>query len=182
MRIRLFCILMVATLMTGGSAEASYKGNLEVTKAAFITNTDSTDTRSLVKFELDSTVLGMDINYAVIEVQFATPTDSAEHFVVTLFPMKEAWSENVKWSSGLTKAGGDFHDDVGIAIPVSAKKGYKARVNISEILQLWADSKITNNGFILVSAQKTRGTGKLQLSDGKPDNAVSGVEVRFGPK
>lgn len=155
-------LLTIALITLAISATMAFgQQDVPVTKSARITNAGQSETRSLIQFDVSS-FQGKRIDYAVIELEFEPPADSAEHYVVTLFPVSRSWNSNAAWSTGWTNAGGDFVPTTGVAVSVAKKRGYKARVHLTELVKEWVAGNLTNNGLIIVSDQKAADKAKLK--------------------
>lgn len=157
--IRILTLTLLA-MAIGGTVSAG-RQDVSVAKHATMTNPGQSEMRSLIQFDVSS-FQGKRIDYAVIELEFEPPADSAEHYVVTLFPVSRSWNSNAAWSTGWTNAGGDFVPTTGVAVSVAKKRGYKARVHLTELVKEWVAGNLTNNGLIIVSDQKAADKAKLK--------------------
>lgn len=153
---------------------AAQRDRIDVGQLTTITSPSGDQTRTLLKFDLDG-VQGANVDYAAIDLQFAVPLDSADHYMVAIYPMSTSWTESVDWSTSFDSPGGDFADDVAVLHSVSRKRDYRVRVFLTEIVQLWTTEQIPNHGLIIISEQP--GIGKAQLKAGLFDDQETAPKI-----
>jgi hypothetical protein len=155
--IALMCLLLATNLWAGNRAT-----KVGVDQSVVITNPGNSENRSLAKYALDSLLLGRHVEYAEIEIQFAAPADGAEFYTAHIFPLKKAFRRNASWSDNFTRKGVDYYQEYGISVTVAKRDGYKTKVLVNSLIQLWADGTIENHGFIVVSPDKGVGKAKIK--------------------
>ncbi len=170
---RLTTIVVLCGLISV-AALAAQRDWIEVGQHSTITSPGGDQTRTLFQFDLDG-IQGANVDYAAIELQFACPADSADHYVVRIHPMATSWTESADWSTSFNSPGGDFVDDVAVLHSVSRKRGYRVRVFLTEIVQLWTTEQIPNSGLIIISEQP--GIGKAQLKAGLFDEQETAPKI-----
>lgn len=154
-------VLLLALALTSG-IQAGDRVNVDIDKAAVITSPQNDENRSLAKFDFGETIKGRHVEYAAVEIQFEVPADSAEYYTAFIFPLKKAFSTGATWSDNFTREGVDYYKEYGLSVLVTKRDGYKARVFLNELAELWADGTIENHGFIIVSPKKGLGKAKIQ--------------------
>lgn len=174
------CSILSALFFVTIPAKLTAQHRLDVHESAVLTNPQTGETRSLFRFELPESISGQRVEYAAVDLQFEVPSDSVDFYLVHIHPMLDDWDGDTRWTTGLTRPGGNYTDSVGITVSVAAKRGYKARANITELVQLWADGSIANRGFAVVADRPVPGRASLRPKPPASDEPIAHVELYIG--
>jgi len=145
--------LFILTLLVIGLAASAVQAEyLEITASeiASIEPADkSASPRVLVKWTLPPNLKDKIVDAAVIDME--VPISTGMNVVVDVAPVKTAWSaSSVSWSSGWSKAGGDYDMDVSSPAILTARNDYQVVADVYELILAQIAGERTDNGFIVV--------------------------------
>jgi hypothetical protein len=170
-------LMLLAFFVTANSAywEAS------VTQVATISpNPSSGFGRLLFKFDLPDQLNGVTIDYA--ELVFIATPDTGRSYICLMgaYPLTKNWeSANLSWSDGWTTPGGDFTDTIYSTCLIRSSQDRVTRMDITDIVQMWVDSTLTNHGLIMMPLEDSNRFLKLHTDPQWPPDEKAKVRIFF---
>ncbi len=165
MRNRLIHLTILILLGFCVSANAAYWES-SVTAAGTISPTAGSDYgRILFKFDLPGQFNDVIIDYA--ELIFTSTPDTGSSYISLLgaFPVARNWESGiVSWSSGWINPGGDYIDSIYTCCRIRISPDEATSMDITDIVQMWADGAISNYGLILIPLEDSNRFLKLQTT------------------
>jgi hypothetical protein len=183
MKAKTICLMTLSLLVLCASAHPAYWES-SVTQVGTLSPSQNSDYgRLLFKFDLPEQLSGVSIDYA--ELRFtATPDTGTSHIcLMGAFPVTRSWEPaNLSWSSGWNSAGGDYIDTIYSSCVIRTSTDRLTRADITEIVQMWVDGTLTNNGVILMPLEDAGRFMKLHDSNGFPLGVKAKVRVLYTPQ
>ena len=139
--------------------------------------------RLLFKFDLPQQLDGVIIDYA--ELVFTATPDTGSGYICLMgaYPVTKDWkSDNLSWSEAWTNTGGDYADSIYSTGVIRTSTDRPTRMDITDIVQMWADGDLANYGLILMPLEDLGRFLKLHTTPGLPEGAKAKVRVYFTPE
>lgn len=157
---------------------------VSVTQAATIDSQCLDAGRLLFKFDLPKELNGAFIDYAEVIFKAEPIPVSSRRAVIGGFPLSNDWNESsVSWNYPWSSDGGDYVDTIMASCLVSDSEQRLTSLDVTEILRLWVEKKISNFGLILMDLDRADGKLKLQETTMLPQGAKAQVRVFYtGPE
>jgi hypothetical protein len=183
MKAKTICLMTLFLLVLCASAHPAYWES-SVTQVGTLSPGQNSDYgRLLFKFDLPEQVNGAFIDYA--ELRFTATPDTGSSYICLMgvFPVATSWeSANLSWSSGWSNPGGDYIDTIYSSCVIRTSTDRLTRADITEIVQMWVDSTLTNNGVILMPLEDGSRFMKLHDTNGFPQGVKAKVRVFYSER
>lgn len=150
-------ILVAALFATATSATAAER-TVSLSDVSVITD-PSGNSRCLFRAADLATLQNVAIARAALVVPFSG--EAAERTLrLAVYPVTSEWSAgSVSWSSGWTREGGDFDEEIGARAEVDLRGGSAvARFDVTAHVKEWLEEGASHDGFLL-TAQPEFGEG-----------------------
>lgn len=153
---------------------------ISVTQTATIDSISSDAGRLLFKFDLPEELNDAFIDYADLLFKGEPQPSSSRRVVIGGFPLFKDWDEeNVSWTKPWADDGGDYIDTLMATCLNSKVENNLTSLDITEIVTLWAEEKISNFGLILMDLDRSDGKLKLLQSSKLPQGIKGQVRVFY---
>lgn len=183
MKAKMTCLMILFVLVFCGPASSAYWES-SVSQVGTLSPTQGSDYgRLLFKFDLPEQLDEAFIDYA--ELRFTATPDTGESYICLMgvFPVTRTWDPaSLSWSSGWSNAGGDYIDTIYSSCVIRTSTNRVTRADITDILQMWVDSTLTNNGVILMPLEDPARFMKLHNTTGFPQGVKAKARVFYTPE
>jgi len=153
---------------------------IPVTNGATIDSTSSDAGRLLFKFALPQELDGACIDYAELLFEVKPEPSSTRRIVIGGFALNKDWdARSISWTEPWTSDGGDYIDTLMATCLNSKEEKRLTSLDITEIVRLWVEEKVSNFGLILMDSDRENGKLKLQQSSILPEGVKAQVRVFY---
>jgi hypothetical protein len=182
MRQKSILMTIVFVLSLSLAASSAYWESSTIEIGSISPNTPTEFGRLLFKFDLPEQMDGATIDYAVLLFTATPDTGSSYICLMGAFPVTKSWaSATLFWTEGWTKSGGDYADTIYCTGVIRTSTDELSWMDITDIVQMWADTTLTNYGVMVMPLEDSDRFLKLHDTPGLPPTAKAKVRIYYTP-